>query len=125
MTPRTPEEIARSKFRIIDDDSDEGREISALADAICVMLREKPGTCIIDRDADGKAVVRKVLGTLPLTADGCVAGNGAEISFWSPGYQAPWTEIVFMTGAMGDDVEVNKCYSTREAAERAAKEPRP
>lgn len=57
---------------------------------------------------------RKIIGTLPVTADGVVVGNGAEAF-----YQVPWSKHPQRLYAYCD---TSKCYSTREAAERAAKE---
>ena len=60
---------------------------------------------------------KKVLGTLPLTADGYVVGNGGR--FWSPGGTA-------CGYCMAEDHNEShwamiECYSTREAAEAARK----
>lgn len=54
----------------------------------------------------------KVLGTLPMTADGCVAGFGAEV--WDPG------QVLGIPFRYGQSViRISDCYSTREAAEAA------
>ncbi len=81
---------------------------------------------------DDKGVARKVLGTLPMTADGCVVGFNSVIwhcddqiningcrpyccgsKCWSDGFQ----------GDSGDGRhhKPEACYSTREAAEAASK----
>lgn len=57
------------------------------------------------------SVVRKVLGTLPLTADGCVCGNGALV--WRD-----WYTIAAEANKLGRK-EIQWHYSTREAAEAA------
>lgn len=83
-------------------------------------------------------VVRKVLGTLPMTADGCVATiNG---TFYTPQDGDPdgicgmaaWAEnnapvgrrLGFCVSYVGSyrTWNSNECYSTREAAEAAKKE---
>ena len=65
---------------------------------------------------------RKIIGTLPVTADGCVMGQGAMIYFtkpnqrWSQPVKVDWYEWGF-----AEEVEAGQCYSTRSAAEAAAK----
>lgn len=86
---------------------------------------------------DGK--VRKVLGSLPITADGCVAGLGGNCVVWS-NVTGP-VDCGFLTLKLDDDfpddppiaglrtadgvdfdIRVEATYSTREAAEAASKE---
>lgn len=97
----------------------------------CQWMREKIAEAIqAERDVrppkghiltdDG--VVRKVLGTLPITADGCVVGDGARVYYEVIG-QFSGEPIICewdVTGA-GDDIKVDTYYSTREAAEAAKK----
>jgi hypothetical protein len=65
----------------------------------------------------------KVLGTLPMTADGCVVGNHANL--WAnDGEVNPMRLRVDNIGCSdwgdGEDFwEAGECYSTREAAEAA------
>lgn len=76
---------------------------------------------------DGEGNVRKVLGTLPLTADGCVAGIGGDI--WC--YNAPYANTIrrledggeygiraSLVSAREADgwAPLAHCYSTRDAA---------
>ena len=77
---------------------------------------------------DDAGVVRKVLGVLPVTADGCVAAPGGVI--WpqllidnDEGGRVAWSLYDICTGDTCDDGEwlADKCWSTLEAAE-AAKE---
>lgn len=65
--------------------------------------------------SDPKAVgmVRKVLGTLPVTADGCVAGQSAHL--YQIDDRAPGRWFDYYTGTLNAD----GWYSTREAAEAA------
>ncbi len=60
--------------------------------------------------------LRRIIGTLPVTADGCVVGNQ-----WSPIYYVDAVgkareSCLYHRGVKKADV----CYSTRSAAERAA-----
>jgi hypothetical protein len=87
---------------------------------------------IVDCTGSGP-VVRKVLGTLPVTADGCVAGCGAAVYHpdqahkFALGVQDYDTvDVPLKIGAdnfvcESISVDVTECYSTEEAA-RAAKE---
>jgi hypothetical protein len=78
-------------------------------------------------DCTGKVpVVRRVLGTLPVTADGCVAAPGGII--WpqmlidnDEGGRVAWSLYDICTGDTCDDGEwlAAKCYSTPEAAKAA------
>jgi len=72
-------------------------------------------------EADG--TIRKVLGTLPVTADGCVCGELVPLWVWTDddGLQPDNSDRLFLADYNGHPVEY--CYSTREAAEaaRAAK----
>ena len=71
--------------------------------------------------ADEKGEPRKVLGTLPVTADGCVIGHGARIhGFWNDG-KPGWTgfSAVRVDTDDWDRPQCGKFYSTKEAAESA------
>jgi hypothetical protein len=63
-----------------------------------------------------------LLGTLPVTADGCVAGDCAEV-FVTEGEDEPVAEVRLDKSGYTCEVEgfwpVEECYSTREAAEAA------
>ena len=79
--------------------------MGAIAKALRSML--PPKGSIID---DG-GVVRRVLGTLPVTADGYVAGIGSRM-FYTHGGE------VFEVGVLPE--RVDDCYSTSFAAEAAS-----
>lgn len=72
---------------------------------------------------DDAGVVRKVLGTLPITKDGHVVTGGATV--FLPGLDAYGIAagmrgnagVIFFTN--GDCYAIGDCYSTREAAESA------
>lgn len=67
---------------------------------------------------------RRLLGTLPMTADGCVAGDEATVwidlpeKTWYRG-KAYTSTMVWQTDGPSACVNVWDCYSTREAAEAA------
>lgn len=70
-------------------------------------------------------VIRKVLGELPTTKDGCVVGDGARL--WTQNAGETNCLPVDCIGATefgedGDFYPAEECYSTRQAAEAAAKE---
>lgn len=74
------------------------------------------------RMAEGLVPV-KVLGTLPMTADGCVIGTGADLFYW---YESQfdadaggWVNHAVTGGVVSAP---HLCYSTRSAAEAAKKE---
>jgi len=78
---------------------------------------------------DENAVKRRVLGTLPLTADGCVFGLGDPEVFAIHGGSVVRAACVHDPEACGDDgygddasdcFAPSECYSTREAAEKGA-----
>jgi hypothetical protein len=76
---------------------------------------------------DENGELRRIIGTLPVTADGCVAGF--EATLWTRYYGGPATS--FRTPApytsptpWEELIPIHRLYSTREAAERAAKEQR-
>lgn len=81
-----------------------------------------PPGCV--RDEHG--VDRRVLGTLPLTGDGCVAGIGASVSWKGYGeeyvydghvaFRPVWSASIPMDCC----VHIRDCYSTRSAAESAS-----
>ena len=66
-----------------------------------------PAGCV--RDDNG--VVRKVLGTLPVTADNMIAGSAASL-WW-----LDHTTVVQHVSVL--PIRVDDCYSTREAAQAA------
>ena len=86
-------------------------------------------------------VVRKVLGELPLTADGCVATiNGTfytppdgdpdgicGMAAWADGHAPIGKRVGFPVSYIGADRfwNSNDCYSTREAAEAAKNKEKP
>lgn len=70
---------------------------------------------------DAQGNLRKIIGTLPVTADGVLAGTGGivYVNTCSDG-----TQMDCVGRATCDDYDahyIEDCYSTREAAERAAK----
>ena len=71
-------------------------------------------------DFDKGPVVRRVLGTLPVTADGCLYGQGAELWYKLPCGSA--TEIVSMTHSPYMEAH-QPAYSTCAAAEAASAAP--
>ena len=94
--------------------------ISDAADAIRAMAK-----LIDEAHAAGfitdEGKVRKVLGTLPITADGCVIGHGALIhGYWDDG-EPGWTSRSSVRVDMEDwnKPECGGFYSTRDAAEAA------
>lgn len=68
---------------------------------------------IIDCTVD-PPVVRKVLGTLPVTADGCVAWRSRGLWMWRDG--------MLLSSLASDEWPISCCYSTRELAEAAQSE---
>ena len=80
------------------------------------MLQSLVNGCIAAGFIDSAMNVRKVLGTLPLTADGYLAGSDAEL-WWVDNSKYGQMVCVLPT-------DVSDCYSTREAAE-AAREAKP
>lgn len=69
------------------------------------------------RTPDG--VDRKVLGTLQITADGCVIGEGADLfCWWQPQYTDDGPILEHRHGPSGV-IDPKGCYSTREAAQSA------
>ena len=79
--------------------------------------RTPPAGHIIDDAGE----VRKVLGTLPVTADGCVIGTNATVfGLWTPQYSDGETSVT-CSKTSGVVCAPHACWSTRKAAE-AAKE---
>ena len=81
-----------------------------MPDCIATALRSAaavPAGCV--RDDNG--VVRKVLGTLPVTADNMIAGSAASL-WW-----LDHTTVVQHVSVL--PIRVDDCYSTREAAQAA------
>jgi len=112
--------------------SEEAKELknhiaSAIANALQAARTPPPGHII-----DDAGVVRKVLGVLPVTADGCVAGHGAVVSFGDINYRmvmesqyetSTWNRNVCVAwGGPNHGAELlSDCHSVPESAE-AAKE---
>ena len=105
---------------------------SSIANALLAASKPPPGHII---DENG---VRKVLGTLPLTADGCVAIPFISVVY-HPEHPSRSLDVdvcndevigqVSVPSSDGEFVEwheyaIGDCYSTREAAE-AAREAKP
>ncbi len=96
-----------------------------IATALLAASKPPPGHII-----DDTGTVRKVLGTLPLTADGCVIGpvEGTYARVWNNDQWSNNAELYIrddgrwgaMFGPQWRPLEC--CYSTREAAEAARKE---
>lgn len=93
-----------------------------------------PKGCVITDD--GK--IRRVLGALPMTADGCVVGVG-QVSLWCPSFMSSIGKTETYQSRSGTcrfyyastsvpglntwaDVPVEQCYSTKESAALAAVE---
>lgn len=93
----------------------QSQDVTNIARAIAA-ARTAPTGCIID----DKGVVRKVLGTLPVTADGCVAGMWAEL--WGIDQCNCAVESTSCTWRPGHHYRLVECYSTRAAAEAARKD---
>lgn len=79
-------------------------------------VRPPPGHVLLP---DGRCV--RVLGELPMTADGCVIGRNARLWLDLPDVTAYCGEvfcdpIVWQADGPSACVEPNQCYSTREAA---------
>lgn len=105
-------------------DADDVDLVAPTPEVVSTFRTKAPPGHIID-DA---GVVRRVLGVLPVTADGCVAAPGGVI--WpqllidnDEGGRVAWSLYDICTGDTCDDGEwlADKCWSTKEAAE-AAKE---
>lgn len=101
LFPGTAENIGPAAMRV-------------LADSIDIALSEvkvKEGHV---RLPDGREPM--VLGTLPMTADGCVAGSGARV--WGGREDLPpiAREVAVVTDCERGRWPVEWCYSTREAA---------
>lgn len=66
---------------------------------------------------DDQGVVRLVLGSLPLTMDGCLAGYGAVVYHESG---AKWHQYLVASDThRSHELVAGQCYSTRAAAEAA------
>jgi len=102
--------------------------LAPIITAALVEARKAPEGHVID----DRGVVRNVLGTLPITADGCVVGEGASPAFWIDGNiiiegrmgcepQAYFPDPNVPAMIFSPNAGVKSCYSTSEAAE-AAKE---
>lgn len=83
---------------------------------------------------DDQGVVRRVLGTLVLTADGCVWAHGAKVYWHEDPHEQSLENInddIAFFEEHGTDADgevcgtwekVSQCYSTRESAEAAKEE---
>jgi hypothetical protein len=85
------------------------------------MTKKAPPGHIIDDAGE----VRKVLGMLPITKDGCVCGFQIEVydessqKSYTIGLNDPWFDEVGVDGEgmpFGGTVPIHKCYSTAAAA---------
>lgn len=102
-------------------------DVHSLLEIIDTLAASKPPKGHI---IDDTGTVRKVLGTLPLTADGCVIGpvEGTYARVWNNDQWSNNAELYIrddgrwgaMFGPQWRPLEC--CYSTREAAEAARKE---
>lgn len=114
----TDEQTATEIMRTFYDDDGPSMH-AAIVRALQAARTPPPGHII-----DDAGVVRKVMGTLPMTADGCVVGDAAHLWTNNAGeVNALRADAIGATefGEDGDFYEAAECYSTREAAE-AAKE---
>ena len=71
---------------------------------------------------DDQGVVRKMLGSLPLTADGCVVGHGADLFYpfdTTSVDRVRYKSYVNGMGSIESAMPPQSMYSTREAAEAA------
>ena len=91
--------------------------------ASIIALREIVDQCRAAGFIDDAGNVRKVLGTLPLTADGMVAGAGCELwaDFNAFGMDAPLQCL----GPCLPCIPMTRLYGSREAAEAARKAVKP
>lgn len=114
----TPEQARERAERIVRDYCARFGESldaeSVLIDAIAAALVEAATVAdgmvrIVDRDV-------RVLGELPMTADGCVVGRCASV--WTLGVEGEPVELRHPTGT----ADLGGNYSTRAAAEQAAQE---
>lgn len=64
---------------------------------------------------------RKILGTLPVTADGCIVGDGARVYFETESSFNGFIVTEWDVTGVSDDIPVERYFSTRSAAEAAAK----
>jgi hypothetical protein len=65
---------------------------------------------------------RKILGTLPITADGCVVGENAMVWFYDDDDRLTSADVVSIEADNNEDrfhLYGRDCYSTRSAAEAA------
>lgn len=92
--------------------------IKAIARALAAARTAPPGHII-----DDQGVVRRVLGTLPVTADGCVIGGDAQL-YWvnGAGYVHGCVVQDRVRTSNGFALIASDCYSTRAAAEAARKD---
>jgi len=115
MTDEQTAAAAAELYASIRFSSSHSANIAAIVRALQAARTPPPGHII-----DDAGVVRKVLGTLPITKDGCVVGDDCRV--WQDGQM--WNTELFRvpTGSNGRwaPYRTNKVYSS-EAAE-AAKE---
>lgn len=92
-------------------------EMTSAITAALLEARKAPEGHVIDE----RGVVRKVLGQLPITPDGCVPCLGSVI--WHPVsgayYPVPGLNVAAKVYGGSQLVNICDCYSTREAAEAA------
>ena len=123
----TDEQTAAECLRYVKDNYMFDEMHAAIVRALQAARTPPPGHII-----DATGVVRKVLGMLPVTADGCVAGHGAVVSFACDNYRmvmdsqpetTSWnTNVCVAWGGPNHGAELlSDCHSVSEAAE-AAKE---
>jgi len=86
--------------------------------AAALLAASRPGEGMI-RTHEGKDL--RLLGTLPVTADGCVAGEGARLWLNNPkitAYKGPVTcgMVTWQSDGPAACVETTACYSSASAA---------
>ena len=112
-------EIAETVFPLggFGCDGAHSRLYNRIASALTA-ARKAPEGCVID----DKGTVRKVLGTLPITADGCVCGLG-EYSMWHRFGSEHRSVMICAQWPFGHEYDpasdFDEVYSTRDAAEAA------
>lgn len=109
----TDEQTATEIMRTFYDDDGPSMH-AAIVRALQAARTPPPGHII-----DDAGVVRRVLGEIPVTDDGCVVGKFAKV--WVVSHGGTQIKQVQLDDPRKGWVMSPKCYSTREAAE-AAKE---
>lgn len=88
-------------------------------------LRSLRNACESAGLLDESGNLRKILGRLSITADGCVIGEDASVWFFDDDGRITTASVAAVEADNDEDryhLYGHDCYSTREAAERAAKE---